>query len=152
MRPTTRVSEMTRPTANAPERAAPRPLRVRRPRRRVFATSALFAVFASVNVVVWRLGAECPARALHQIGFDEHVDIAVEDAVDVADLLSRAVILDELVRVQHVAANLAAERDLLLGAADLIQLGLLLFQLEIVQPGLEHFHRRVTIAMLRTLV
>ena len=42
------------------------------------------------------------------------VDVAVEHAVDVADLLLGPVILDELIRMQDVAADLAAERDLLL--------------------------------------
>src|SRR5262245_40590497 len=97
IRPTMRVSEMPRPTENAPDRPA-------RP--------------ASVNVVVWRSGGERAARALHQIGLDEHVDVAVEHAIDVADLFLRAVILHQPIGRQHVAANLAAERDLLLDAAD----------------------------------
>ena len=47
---------------------------------------------------------------------------------DVADLLLRAVVLDHLVRVQHVAADLAAEGDVLLLAAQLIELRLLLLR------------------------
>src|SRR5581483_10107429 len=67
----------------------------------------------SVNVFVngRREGA---ARAFHQIRLDEAVEIAVEDAVHVAGLLLRAQILDELIRLHHVVANLAAERDMLL--------------------------------------
>src|SRR3954471_21833645 len=86
----------------------------------------------SVNVVVWGRLPERSARALHQEALDEHVDVAVEHAVDVADLLLRAVILHELVGVQHVAADLAAERDVLLRAADLLELLLILLDLQIV--------------------
>src|SRR5262245_56487624 len=150
MRPTMRVSEIPRPTEKAPERVAPRPRRL--PGPPVSAVSAVFAAFGSVNVVVWRLGAERPARLLHQIRLDEPIDVAVEHPVDITDLLFGAVVLDELIRVQHVAANLAAERNLLLGAADLIELGLLLLQLEIVEPRLEHLHRRIAVAVLRSLV
>jgi hypothetical protein len=82
--------------------------------------------------------AERSARTLHQVGLDEHVDVAVQHAIDIADLLFGPVILHELIRVQHVAANLAAERDLLLGAADLIELGLLLLHLQIEEARLQH--------------
>jgi hypothetical protein len=63
-----------------------------------------------------RRAARCRAfrSTLHQVRLDEHVDVAVQHAIDVADLLLGPVILHELIRVQHVAANLAAERDLLL--------------------------------------
>src|SRR5438067_11495481 len=67
--------------------------------------------------------AQSAARFLHQVGLDEAVDVAVENAIDVADLILRPVILDELVGVQHVTANLVAERDVLLDAADLLELG-----------------------------
>ena len=50
------------------------------------------------------------------------VDVAVEDAVDVADLHLGPVVLDHLVRLQHVAADLAAEGDVALLAADLSSL------------------------------
>src|SRR4051812_45072783 len=72
---------------------------------------------ALVKLVVWRRLAEGAAGLLHQIRLDEHVDVAVEHAVDVADLLLRPVILDHLIRMQHVAADLMAERDFLLRAA-----------------------------------
>src|SRR5262245_28799560 len=85
-------------------------------------------------VLVGNRFTERSARALHQKGLDEHVDVAVENAVHVAHLLLRAVILDQLIGMQHVTANLAAERDLLLDAADLLELRLLLFGLQIVEP------------------
>src|SRR4029077_19008970 len=85
--------------------------------------SALCPVpFALFNVVVWRRLAERAARLLHEIGLDEHVDVTVEHAVHVADLLFRPVIFHQLIRMQHVAADLAAERDLLFCAANLVEL------------------------------
>src|SRR5436189_210868 len=64
-----------------------------------------------VKIVVRHSLAERAARLLHEIRLDEQVGVAVEHAVDVADLLLRPVILDELVRMQDVAADLAAECD-----------------------------------------
>src|SRR5947208_5981705 len=106
----------------------------------------------SVKVFVWRRLAERAARFLHQVALDEDVDVAVEHAVDVADLLFRPVILGELIRVQHVAANLAAEADLLLDTADLVELGLVVSHLDVVEPRLQHLHRGIAVAVLRTLV
>src|SRR5262245_12191217 len=130
MSPTMRVSEIPSATETAPDR---------RPG-------------ASVNVIVWRFGAERAARAFHQVGLDEAVDVAVEHAVDVANLFLRSLILDESIRREHVAADLTAEGDLLLGAANLIELGLLFFQLEVVESRLQDLHRRVAIAVLGAFV
>src|SRR5499427_585596 len=88
----------------------------------------------SVNVLVWRRLPERAARALHQIALDEDVDVAVEHAVDGADLFLRAMILHHLIRVQDVAADLTAEVDVLLDAADLVELRLILFHLHVVEP------------------
>src|SRR5712671_4001310 len=79
-----------------------------------------------VKIVVWRNLAERAARLSHQIRLDEEIDVAVQHAVDIADLLLRAMVLDHLVRVQHVTANLAAEGNGALRPADLIELRLLL--------------------------
>src|SRR5689334_4343448 len=107
---------------------------------------------SSVNVVFGCRLPERAARPFHQVALDEHVDVAVEDAVHVADLLLGPVILHHLIRMQDVAADLAAEADLLLDAADLRQLRLVLFHLDVVEARLQHPHRRVAIAVLRTLV
>src|SRR4051812_9580129 len=71
----------------------------------------------SVKILVRRDLAERAVRLLHQIRLDELVDVAVEHAIHVADRFLRPVILGELVRMQHVAADLAAEADRLLRAA-----------------------------------
>ena len=101
------------------------PAATRRARRGRFDAAPLLHSSSSAD----RL-AERAARLLHQKRLDERVDVAVEHAVDVADLLLGAVVLDELIRLQDVAADLAAERDLLLDAADLVQLRLLLLHLQ----------------------
>src|SRR2546422_2586652 len=106
----------------------------------------------SINVFVWRGFAERAARFFHQIALDEDVDVAVEHAVDVADLLLRAVVLHHLIWMQDVAPDLAAEGDVFFRAADLIELCLVLFRLEVVEPRFQHLHRRVTVPMLRSLV
>src|SRR5512140_887495 len=68
---------------------------------------------ALVDVFIDRRG-ERAAGAFHQVRLDEHVDVAVEHPIDVADLLLGPVILHHLVRMQHVASDLAAERDVAL--------------------------------------
>src|SRR6266508_217454 len=70
-------------------------------------------------------GTEGAARLLHQVGLDEAVEIAVEHAVHVADLELRAVVLDHLIGLQHVASDLVAEGDVALLPAELFELGLL---------------------------
>src|SRR5207245_9084775 len=85
----------------------------------------------SVKILVGRRLSERPARALHQVALDEHVDVAVEDPVHIGDLLLRTMILDELVRVQHVAADLAAEADFFFHAADLREPRLVLLDLDV---------------------
>src|SRR5260221_14555417 len=87
----------------------------------------------SFNVVLQDLP-KGAARSLHQVRLDEDIDVSVEHAADVADLLLRTVVLHELIRVQHVTANLAAEGDPLLDAADALQPRLLLLHLHVVEP------------------
>jgi hypothetical protein len=65
---------------------------------------------------------------------DELVEAAVEDRLRIAGFVLGPVILDELVRVQDVAADLAAEVGLLRRAALLSQLPLPLLLLELREP------------------
>ena len=50
----------------------------------------------------------------HQIGLDKFVDIAIKHAVDIADFKLGAVVLDHLIGLQNIGANLAAPGDLFL--------------------------------------
>src|SRR3990167_9086097 len=95
---------------------------------------------------------ERPRCPFHQVRFDEDVYIPVENPIDVPDLLLRAVILDELIGMQDVAADLVAEGEVLLLAAELIQPGLLFPDFQIVQPRFEDLHRRVAVPVLGPLV
>src|SRR5579863_1922252 len=52
-----------------------------------------------------------PIAAVQQVGTDEGVNIAVEDLLNVAALDLGAMVLNELVRLQGVGANLAAKTD-----------------------------------------
>src|SRR4051794_25793777 len=51
--------------------------------------------------------------ALEQVGADEPVQVALEHALDVADLLVGPVVLDHRVRIEHVGPDLRAEVDVL---------------------------------------
>jgi hypothetical protein len=65
---------------------------------------------------------------------DEIVEVAVEDALRIADLDIGAVVLDQLVRVQDIAPNLTPEVRLLHGTPLPRQLGLALLLFELRQP------------------
>ena len=91
-------------------------------------------------------------RAREQERLDERVDVAVHHRVHVADLDVRPVVLDELVGCEHVRADLAAERDLLLVARQLLELRLPLLVGDLVEPRPEHAHRGVAVPELRALV
>src|SRR5258705_2889653 len=105
------------------------------------------------SVFIGRRGrAERPARLLQQIRLDERVEIAVEHAVDVADLHLGAMVLDHLVRLQHVAANLAAEADFLLRPRNLLQPRGLLLRPEVVESRPQDLHRLRAVLVLRPLV
>ena len=71
-----------------------------------------------------------------QVRLDERVEIAVEHTVDVAGLVLGAEVLHELVRREHVAADLAAEPDALLLALDGDELLLALLALEVGESRL----------------
>src|SRR5436305_7787889 len=68
-------------------------------------------------------------------GLDERIEVAVEDAVGVADLGAGAVVLDQAVGLQHVAADLAPPGDLLLLPLALGLLGAALLHLAVVEAA-----------------
>ena len=66
-----------------------------------------------------------PLGELHpEVGLDEAVDSAVEHGAGVADLMAGPQILDELVRLKNVRADLIAEADVALLVILLGELGL----------------------------
>src|SRR4030095_1477727 len=89
------------------------------------AASAALTGLLTLYVLPWLRTAEGPPCPLHQIGLDEGVEVPVKDSIDVADLHLRAVVLDHLVGLQHVAANLTAESDAALLATEPFETDLL---------------------------
>ena len=84
---------------------------------------------------------------------NKRVQVAiVKNGLDIAGLHARAQILDHLVRVEHIAANLVAKTDRGFGSANLIErLGALL-ELNLVQASLEDLHARGLVLDLAALV
>src|SRR5215813_15080109 len=72
--------------------------------------------------------------------------------VHVADFEPGPMILDQLVGMERIGPDLAAEGDLLLLPGQLGQLLALLLLGDLVEPRLENSHGRVAIAQLRALV
>src|SRR5665648_303129 len=98
------------------------------------------------------LARRAAAGSPHEVLVHEPVEVAVEHALGVADLVAGAQVLHHLVRVQHVAADLAAEIDVAHFAAlpgELVGEAVLL---AIHQLGLEHAHGHGLVLQLRALV
>jgi hypothetical protein len=87
----------------------------------------------------------------HEVGTDEGIEVAVEDAVHVADIEFCAVILNEAVGLHHIGADLAAEGNVEFGFVELIRVRLTLLDFEIVEPRAEHLHRELAILALTAL-
>src|SRR5258705_11491863 len=105
------------------------------------AAEAASARTSDLVLIGGRRGAKRSARLLQQIRFDEWIQVAVEHAVHVADLHFGAMVLDHLIRLQNIAADLTAEAYFLLRPGDLLQLRRLLLHLQVEQPRFQHFHR-----------
>ena len=86
---------------------------------------------------------------LHQVRLDEPVDVAVHHRVHVADLVLRAQILHQLVRLHHVAADLTPPLYPFFGTLDFVELRALLLQLDLVELRLQHLHGLLAVLRLR---
>lgn len=73
---------------------------------------------------------------LHEVCFDEAVDLTVHDRIDIRSLIARAVIFHSSV-VEDVAPDLAAPFYLLFSSLYLGLFGLFLFQSAVVELALE---------------
>src|SRR6266540_1942956 len=93
-----------------------------------------------------------PGRLRQQISANEPVEVPVQDTLGVARLVLGAVVLDELVRVEDVAADLAAEADVLRRAAFLRQLRLALLDRALDEARLEQPQCGLLVGRLRALV
>src|SRR5205823_4947476 len=90
--------------------------------------------------------------SLQQIRADETIEVAVEDALRVADLVLGPVVLDELVRVEDVAADRVAAEAHRDAAALARQLGLALLLGLLGEPRAEDLERGVLVRRLAALV
>ena len=86
-----------------------------------------------------------------QVGFDEAVEVAVEHGAGVADLVIGPQVLDELVGLEDVRADLAAEADLALLVVLLGEVGLAFLFLQADQLGLEQRQGVGVVLVLRPL-
>ena len=87
-----------------------------------------------------------------ELGLHERVEVAVQDGAGVAGLVARAQVLDHLVRVQDVAPDLVAPARLDVLALELADLGLLLLERALEEPGLEDLDRHLLVLGLAALV
>src|SRR5690242_5193407 len=90
--------------------------------------------------------------AEYQVGVNQRIEPAIEDAVHIADGQLGAMVLDHAVWGQHITADLAAEVDVELRSLRLTRLLALFFQLEFVEPRAQLLHGSVAVLVLRTLV
>src|SRR5256885_17030287 len=70
------------------------------------------SLFRSLWQVVLPVSDSLPRLPIHEVGVDEGSDIAVEHAVDIADGELGAMVLDQAIWCEHIAADLAAEVDI----------------------------------------
>src|SRR5271156_1258069 len=103
-----------------------------------------------------RLVGSCGTGAVvttkEEIGPDEGVQIAVHNLFHVAAFNFGAVVLDELIGLHGVGANLAAEAYFGLGGVELVQSFAALFEFELVKLGAKNFHGPFAIFVLAALV
>src|SRR4051794_40818739 len=91
----------------------------------------------------------CDALQLRE---HQAVEVAVKHVVGRARLVARAVVLDHLIRVEYVRADLVAPARLDVLAAQERELALALLETPFEQPRAEHFHRELAVLVLRPLV
>src|SRR5271156_3153374 len=90
--------------------------------------------------------------AIEEEGADEGVEIAIEDFLDIAALDLGAVVFYELIGLEGVGADLAAEADFGLGGVELAEIFAALIELELIELRFENFHGDFAIFVLAALV
>ena len=95
---------------------------------------------------------DLPRRLGEEVGVDEPVERAVEHGLCVAGLVVGVVVLYELVRVEHVGADLTAEADVLRHAPLLRELRLPLLLLQLGEARAEDAERGLLVRRLGALV
>ncbi len=104
-----------------------------------------------VRVVVW-LDVELSLGLFgHEVGADEGVQIAIHDAIHVADFKFCPVVLDEAIRLHDVRADLTAEGNVQFALVELVGVRLAFLNFFIVQARAEHLHGHLSILALTAL-
>src|SRR5918996_3609630 len=91
-------------------------------------------------------------RPGQEVGLDQAVEIPVEDTLGIPHLDVRTVILDELVRMEDVAPDLAPEASIGHLPALALELGFALLELVLGEAAPEDPHGRLAVGELRALV
>src|ERR1700735_496565 len=99
-----------------------------------------------------RAGAGSVVATKEKIGANEGIQIAIDNFIHIAALKFCAVVLDELVRLHGVGANLAAEADFGLRGVKFMEGFAALFQFELVKLRAEDFHSPFAVLVLAALV
>src|SRR5271157_2920705 len=84
----------------------------------------------------------------HQVRPDEGINVAIEDAVHIANAEFRAVVLDQAIGLHDVRADLAAEGNIQLGFVEAVGFVAALLQLQIVKFRAQHLHGHFAVLVL----
>ena len=95
--------------------------------------------------------ASAPSMRCGEGGGEEAVDVAVEHRAGVAGFDAGAQILDHLVGLQDVGADLVAPADIGLGGVHRVGRRLALLQFSFVEPGAQHRQGVRAVLVLRAL-
>ena len=90
--------------------------------------------------------------ASHKIFCDKHIQIAIHYALDIARLYPRPMVLNHGIRMEHIAADLAAPFNLFHIAGNFRLFFFTLALLELQQFTFQHAHCRFTVLDLAALV
>src|SRR6202021_2061890 len=118
------------------------------PRSRNLASLARRSVikwFSSLSLMV-----ADSSKSLLQAGLHEFVECSVEHGRGIADLHPGAQILDPRL-IQHVAANLIAPAYVGFRVFEHLRRRVALIELELIELGFQHFHRRRPVLVLAAL-
>ncbi len=101
--------------------------------------------FGGVRVHRVNYGFACTRQ---QKAVNEWIDIAIQDAINVAHLEFGAVIFDQAIGLQSVGPNLAAETDIELRFVELARRGLALLDFQVVKARAQQLHGNLAVFVL----
>src|ERR1700735_33695 len=114
--------------------------------------SAIGNKFPLDSLLVGARGTGPIVTAKEEVGADEGIQIAVHNLVHITALKFCAVVLDEVIRLHGVGANLAAEADFGFRGVELMEGFAALFEFEFVKLRAENFHSPFAILVLAAFI